>query len=82
MTVFLTLLVLLMAEQKKEYLTKRILYSRINKACKEASEDAMASVGFVVVAEEGWVVRKYPDGRIERIKPIDTVEQPKTIHLD
>lgn len=69
-------------EQKPEYLTKRILFRRTNKALKEAAEEAMELVGYVVVAESGWVVKKYQDGRIEQIKRLEVVEQPEKIILD
>ncbi|WP_268122881.1 hypothetical protein [Roseivirga pacifica] len=68
--------------EKKEYLTKRILFSRTKKAFKDAAEDAMNLVGYVVVAEDGWVVKKHQDGRVERIKELDQVEQPQRIILD
>ncbi|KYG72264.1 hypothetical protein EV198_0331 [Roseivirga ehrenbergii] len=69
-------------EQKPEYLTKRILFSRTNKALKDAAEEAMELVGYVVVAEGDWVVKKYQDGRIEQIKRLEVVEQPEKIILD
>lgn len=68
--------------KKEEYLTKRITFSQSNKAIKTAAKDAMELVGYVVVAEDGWVVKKHHDGTVERIKEIDKVEQPEKIILD
>ena len=52
------------------YLTKRIVVSRAKMAGKSAAETAMNLMGFVVVAEGEWIVRKYKDGRLEQIAPI------------
>ena len=69
-------------DKKAEYLTKRILFRQSNKAMNEAAEGAMELVGYVVVAEDGWVVKKHINGNVERIKQLETVEQPEKIILD
>jgi len=53
------------------YLTKRLLVSRAKAAGRIASKEAMLTMGYTVIALDGWIVKKYPDGRIERISPID-----------
>jgi len=63
-------------KNKKEtpvYLTKRILIQRARAGIKKAEKEAMLIAGYLVVAEDGWVVKKYKDGTVERIKKIATV---------
>ena len=52
------------------YLTKRITVSRAKAAGKAATEKAMRVMGYVVVAENNSIVKKYLDGRIEVISAI------------
>ena len=65
---------------KPAYFTKRKLISVTTKAIKVAYNDAMALRGYVVIADEGWVVRKYADGRIEKLNPIP--EYDKYMNMD
>lgn len=44
---------------------------------KEVAKQAMETMGHIVVAEDGWVVKKYKDGRIEKIVEIGTEEPLK-----
>lgn len=60
-------------ETKTAYLTTRILLREAKKAVKAASEDAMERMGYIVKAEDGWVVKEYKDGTIERIKQINHI---------
>jgi len=52
------------------YLTKRTVVAKAKTAGKKASLAAMQKMGFVVTIQKGWVVKKYADGRIERINAI------------
>ncbi len=52
------------------YLTKRTLVNKARAAITSASNEAMKIMGYVVVAENGWVVRKNADGTTERIEKI------------
>lgn len=52
------------------YLTKRITVAKAQAAGRAAASDAMQVMGFVVVAENGKVVKKFPDGRREVIAVI------------
>ncbi|MBP6623593.1 MAG: hypothetical protein KA198_00385 [Chitinophagaceae bacterium] len=49
------------------YLTKRLTLSKARAAGKLASQKAMKVMGYVVVAENDAVVKKYEDGRTEII---------------
>lgn len=52
------------------YLTKRTLLSKAKAAGKKSAEMAMEVMGYIVVAEDGWVVRKNADGTTERLEKI------------
>jgi hypothetical protein len=52
------------------YLTKRVTVSRAKAAGKVATEKAMRVMGYVVVAENNKIVKKYLDGRVEVIAAI------------
>lgn len=52
------------------YLTKRILISAAKRGIRKAAEETMQIMGHVVIAQNGWVVRKYADGTIEQIEQI------------
>ena len=41
----------------------------------------MDIMGFTVVAQDGWVVKKYADGTVEQITPIQSAENSE-IALD
>ena len=49
------------------YLTKRLTLSKARAAGKLASKDAMEVVGYIVVAQNNSIIRKYQDGRTEII---------------
>ena len=52
------------------YLTKRIVVSKAKMAGKMAAKKTMATMGFVVTAHKGWIVKKHADGLIEKITKI------------
>lgn len=64
---------------KTAYLTKRILVSRSRKAVREAAIETMKIMGYVVIAEDGWIIKKYKDGRVERIEEIVRENIPLTL---
>jgi hypothetical protein len=57
-------------KDKTAYLTKRILVSVARKAFTKAAKESMEVMGYIVIAQDGWVVKKYADGRIEKLEPI------------
>jgi len=61
----------------KAYLTKRRLVSAARAAFRSAAADALRVMGYTVVAQNGWVVKKYSDGSFEKIKKL--VSQKKNI---
>ena len=62
--------------EQKPYLTKRILISAARRGFKKAAEEAMAIMGYVVIAKDGWVVKKYADGTIEKMTPLENEDYP------
>ena len=58
------------APEKERYLTSRDLNRAVARAFREASEHAKTVTDSLVVAKDGWIVRKHTDGRIEKIERI------------
>lgn len=78
-----------MAKTKKKsikhttpYLTKRRLASAARNGIRRAAAETMQVMGYTIIAENGWVVKKYADGHIEKISPIETVNTNGTLALD
>ncbi|MCP5347100.1 MAG: hypothetical protein R3F41_08110 [Gammaproteobacteria bacterium] len=57
-------------QQKKAYLGKRELKRAASKGIREASKQAMEVAGSVLTVEDGWLVRRYEDGRVEKIEKL------------
>jgi hypothetical protein len=49
---------------------------------KIASQETMDIMGYTVIAADGWVVRKYKDGTIERIEEIKSPSNLGPLSLD
>ena len=49
---------------------------------RKAAEETMKVMGYTVIAENGWVVKKYADGHIERIFPIERLNTNGSLALD
>jgi|GEM_PF-1298877 len=65
------------AQNEQAYLGKRELKRAASKGVREASKQAMEVAGFVVTVVDGWLVRKYKDGRIEQLEKLPTVDESK-----
>ena len=70
------------AKTPTNYLTKRILTAAAKNGFTKAAEETVAVMGFNVIVHEGWVVKKYADGRIERMKKLATTKPTKSLVLD
>jgi hypothetical protein len=57
--------------RKRNYVTKRVFKVAVGAAVRKASREAMNSMGYVVKAEDGWVVREDSDGNKRRIAKIN-----------
>ena len=52
------------------YLTKRTVVTKAKTAGRVAARKAMVTMGFVITAKSGWIIKKYADGSIEKISKI------------
>lgn len=71
-----------MSKKSITYITTRLVRSKSAQAFKEGAEQAMDAVGYIVVVEDGWVVRKFKNGNTERIKPINSADSDLVLELD
>lgn len=55
----------------KPYLTKRLLISAAKRGIRNAAKETMEIMGYTIIARNGWIVKKYADGRIETIEQIN-----------
>jgi len=67
---------------EKAYMTKRLVVRVASSAVKNASRRAMEVAGYVIKAENGWIVRENIDGSKSRISKITKINHPKEIALD
>ncbi|ASU33324.1 hypothetical protein [Mucilaginibacter xinganensis] len=67
---------------QEEYLTKRVVVRATKKGMKIAAKETMDIMGYNVIALNGWVVKKFKDGTIERIKEIKSSSNLGPLALD
>ena len=70
------------SDQKKPYLTKRLLVSAAKRGIRKAAEETMQIMGYNVIAKDGWVVKIFADGSTEKISQIELVKKPNKLKLD
>jgi len=58
-------------KQRAPYLTKRILISAAKRGIREAADETMRIMGHIVIAKDGWIVKKYANGEIEKIEKLE-----------
>jgi hypothetical protein len=63
------------------YLTKRILVSAAKTGVKKAAKETMKVMGYTIIAKDGWVIKKYADGTIEKVSKLETTSSD-AINLD
>jgi hypothetical protein len=71
-----------MKKDNLEYVSKRLVARGSKRAFKKAADKAMEENGYVVVAKDGWVVKEFSDGRIERLHKLDVVDLNTEVLLD
>jgi hypothetical protein len=54
----------------KAYLTKRLLARAARAGIRKAAKKAMDIMGYTVVVDGDWVVKKFADGTIEKLKQL------------
>ncbi len=71
-----------MKKSNIKYISTRLVSAKSKSAFQEGAKRAMNTNGFVIVAHEGWVVKKFSNGRIERLGRIDNGPQNLELILD
>lgn len=71
-----------MKTEEKKYLTTKLVKQKATEAFKKGAELAMETNGFVIVAHEGWIVKKSDSGLIEKIEEIEVKSNSLKLVLD
>lgn len=66
---------------EKYYITTKLIAKKAQQAFRTAAVQAMKDHGYVMVAKDGWVVKEFADGTIEKIEKI-TPSETNELHLD
>ncbi len=61
----------------KDELTKNFLEKATQKSLEEAADETMKVMGYNVIAQDGWVVKVFPNKAVERISRIPQVTESK-----
>lgn len=56
------------SDDARIYLDKRTMVRSAQRAGRHAAIKAMDAMGFSIVAQNGWIIRKHKDGLIEKIQ--------------
>ena len=54
----------------KAYLTKRVLQRAIAKGSKGIAAEVMTKRGYILTARDGWLVKVYKDGSVEKLEQL------------
>jgi hypothetical protein len=57
--------------KKSPYLTKRILVTAAKSGVRRAAKETMEIMGYNIIAQDGWIVKKHANGVIERVSPLE-----------
>lgn len=71
-----------MKKPKLKYISTRLVSNKSRSAFQEGAKRAMETNGYVVVAQDGWVVKKYSNGNIERLEQFEYNQQNLKVILD
>jgi hypothetical protein len=63
-------------------LTKEILVTAAKTGFARAAAETLKVMGYNTVVHKGWVVKKYADGRIEKIKKLTETDSKEKLALD
>jgi len=64
------------------YMTKRALLRAASPAIRRAAERTLETMGFAVIYKDGWIVKLYKSGKIEKLKKIKRLNPPAKLVLD
>jgi hypothetical protein len=68
--------------RNKPYLTKRRLSSAARAGIRIAAARTMSVMGYNIIAQDGWVVKKYPNGNVSKIKQFAKQQKNVRFTLD
>ena len=68
--------------KKIKYISTRMVSRKSRSAFQEGAKFAMRVNGYAIEAHDGWVVKKFSDGRIEKMKELDNNNQDLELILD
>lgn len=63
-------------------LTKKILITAAKTGFARAAAETLKVMGYNTVVHKGWVVKKYADGRIEKIEKLTKTDSKEKLALD
>ena len=66
----------------KTYISTRLIKKSSKIAFEEGAKKAMEAVGYVLVAENGWLVKKFSNGSVQQIKQLETIIARENVKLD
>ena len=70
------------SKNAKVSITIKILERAVKVGTRNLAEEAISLLGYTVTEKEGWVVKEYSDGRIERVSRIHQSKRSSTLVLD
>ena len=62
--------------KSRDPLTKKILIEAASEGFSKAAAKTMKVMGHNVIVKNGWVVKKFADGRIEKISKLKSTNKP------
>lgn len=65
-----------------KYISTRLVSRKSRSAFQEGAKRAMDAIGYVIIVENGWVVKKFLDGTIEKLEQLDTDFTDQRLILD
>ncbi|MBP5983914.1 MAG: hypothetical protein KA734_09335 [Fluviicola sp.] len=68
-----------MRKSKLKYISTRLVSNKSKSAFQDGAKRAMLANGYVVIASDGWVVKKFADGKIEKIEQLSDTQALKVI---
>lgn len=71
-----------MKSPKKKYISKRLVERKSKVAFKSAAKKAMTNIGYVIVVKDGWVVKEYSNGKVEKIEKLSSHSANQKLILD
>lgn len=71
-----------MSRSNIKYISTKLVSRKSKSAFKQRASRAMSANGYVIIAHEGWLVKKFKGGRIEKIEKLNSSEQNQTLILD